>query len=289
VVIFNYKLWEGSTIKKLLNLIILCIVAFGLASCNIEKTEGTERTGKENNKKYADIEQNVKLMEESILKGDYDKAREYYVKIRNSPNINIYPNSEDIELFDYIIRVLSTEKTYDKSFLLSVVPVNYKGKVAKKIREERQKLKELLINDVKQEKFEYVSENYNYSPEYKEEYIIYTYAKAQDKFEKGWNEEANSLIKEIPTDYKGIFHQEIDELRSNIATEQVLIQEEEKNKKIFVPTIGMTKEEVLERLVWGKPDRINTTVTEYGKTEQWVYDSGMYIYFEDGVVTGIQY
>lgn len=273
----------GSNIKKLLNLLILCIVVFGLASCN------TERTEKENNKKYADIEQNVKLMEESILKGDYDKARDYYVKIRKSPNINTYPNSEDIELFDYIIRVLSTEKTYDKSFLLSVIPVNYKGKVAKKIKEERLKLKELLINDVKQGKFEYVSENYNYSPEYKEEYILYTYAKAQDKFEKGWNEEANSLIKAIPTDYKGLFHQEIDELRSNIATELVLIQEEEKNKKIFVPTIGMTKEEVLEKLVWGKPDRINTTVTEYGKTEQWVYDSGMYIYFEDGVVTGIQY
>ncbi len=51
-------------------------------------------------------------------------------------------------------------------------------------------------------------------------------------------------------------------------------------------SIGMTKEMVIDS--WGKPSDINTTITEYGVHEQWVYGSGSYVYFEDGIVTTIQ-
>lgn len=50
--------------------------------------------------------------------------------------------------------------------------------------------------------------------------------------------------------------------------------------------IGCTKEMVI--LSWGKPEDINTTVTSYGKREQWVYGLGSYVYFKDGKVTAIQ-
>ena len=38
---------------------------------------------------------------------------------------------------------------------------------------------------------------------------------------------------------------------------------------------------------WGKPRKINRTITEYGVREQWVYNGG-YLYFKDGILTSIQ-
>lgn len=51
--------------------------------------------------------------------------------------------------------------------------------------------------------------------------------------------------------------------------------------------IGMTKEEV-EASLWGKPERINRTVTAYGTREQWVYGNRQYLYFTDGILTSFQ-
>lgn len=53
------------------------------------------------------------------------------------------------------------------------------------------------------------------------------------------------------------------------------------------PEIGMTKTEV-EKSIWGKPNKINRTKTNYGTYEQWCYNNNKYIYFEDGIVTSIQ-
>ena len=54
------------------------------------------------------------------------------------------------------------------------------------------------------------------------------------------------------------------------------------------PQIGMTKKEI-EESTWGKPKSINTTITKYGTSEQWVYSGSKYIYIENGIVTVIQY
>lgn len=54
-------------------------------------------------------------------------------------------------------------------------------------------------------------------------------------------------------------------------------------EKIFV---GMTAEQA--RLSWGKPDHINKTVRASGVSEQWVYGSGQYVYFNDGILTSYQ-
>lgn len=53
------------------------------------------------------------------------------------------------------------------------------------------------------------------------------------------------------------------------------------------PYIGMTVDEV-KNSTWGKPSKINKTTTQYGIHEQWVYSSGRYIYFDNGIVTAIQ-
>ena len=50
--------------------------------------------------------------------------------------------------------------------------------------------------------------------------------------------------------------------------------------------IGMTKEMVEDS--WGKPNDINRTVGSWGVHEQWIYDSGRYLYFENGKLTSWQ-
>lgn len=54
--------------------------------------------------------------------------------------------------------------------------------------------------------------------------------------------------------------------------------------------IGMTEEQVIR--AWGKPEKINTTITAGGKTQQWVYGYGagsrQYLYLENGVLRTIQ-
>lgn len=50
--------------------------------------------------------------------------------------------------------------------------------------------------------------------------------------------------------------------------------------------IGMTKKMCIES--WGEPKSVNTTTGSYGTHEQWVYSSGDYLYFENGILTTIQ-
>ena len=47
--------------------------------------------------------------------------------------------------------------------------------------------------------------------------------------------------------------------------------------------IGMTAEQVIR--LCGKPNRINESVNARGKTEQWVYGSGIYLHFENGILS----
>ena len=51
--------------------------------------------------------------------------------------------------------------------------------------------------------------------------------------------------------------------------------------------IGMTAEQV--RASWGRPSKVNSTITARGTHEQWVYDaSDDYVYFDDGIMTSVQ-
>lgn len=53
------------------------------------------------------------------------------------------------------------------------------------------------------------------------------------------------------------------------------------------PSIGMSSSQV-ESSRWGSPDKVNTTVTAGGTSEQWVYRDFGYVYLQNGVVTTIQ-
>jgi len=51
--------------------------------------------------------------------------------------------------------------------------------------------------------------------------------------------------------------------------------------------IGMTPRQVCASN-WGEPQSINRTTESYGVLEQWVYNGGNYLYFENGVLKTTQ-
>jgi hypothetical protein len=65
------------------------------------------------------------------------------------------------------------------------------------------------------------------------------------------------------------------------------LKAEKIEKKKHGVQIGMTQQDVIDSS-WGRPNSTNTTTTRGGVRAQWVYGSGNYLYFEDGILTSIQ-
>ena len=98
----------------------------------------------------------------------------------------------------------------------------------------------------------------------------------------------------------GIAQSELNAQRKQAAREQaeknamLSARKETREEKILTDrlisngqvVIGMTRAQAMS--AWGTPKDINTTTTRYGTTEQWVYSSGKYLYFDNGVLTSIQ-
>ena len=53
-------------------------------------------------------------------------------------------------------------------------------------------------------------------------------------------------------------------------------------------SIGMSRVQVLNNTEWGKPEKIYTTTTALGTSEQWKYWPSGYLYFTNGKLTAIQ-
>jgi hypothetical protein len=52
--------------------------------------------------------------------------------------------------------------------------------------------------------------------------------------------------------------------------------------------IGMTADQVIHKSNWARPASVNRTTTAHGTREQWVYGGQNYLYFTNGILTGIQ-
>lgn len=53
-------------------------------------------------------------------------------------------------------------------------------------------------------------------------------------------------------------------------------------------SIGMTMRQVIEETSWGAPRDKHRTTTAAGLSEQWVYGTKQYLYFDNGVLVSIQ-
>lgn len=66
-----------------------------------------------------------------------------------------------------------------------------------------------------------------------------------------------------------------------------LIRQEKAKKKSEGVSLGMSAQDALDSS-WGRPEKVNRTTNSSGVREQWVYGSGSYLYFTNGVLTSIQ-
>lgn len=74
----------------------------------------------------------------------------------------------------------------------------------------------------------------------------------------------------------------IEEKRSDARLEEY----QKRQKEETTIRLGMTDDEVIRR--WGDPEKINRSVGSWGVHEQWVFSSGNYLYFENGILTSWQ-
>lgn len=83
-----------------------------------------------------------------------------------------------------------------------------------------------------------------------------------------------------------------DKARSELERRNALTPREWESVEKRAVFIGMSRTAAL--CSWGKPDRLNRTLTAAGTSEQWVYTCGSYgrgckyLYIRDGAVSGAQ-
>ena len=114
------------------------------------------------------------------------------------------------------------------------------------------------------------------------------------KFSDGLTEEAEPGIVKRSNDY--LRDKKETEEREKIAKkemeeEEKIAQKEMVQRKLAIKKygnvrIGMRRDIVLK--VCGNPDKINTTITRYVKSEQFIYEDKLYIYIDNGRVSAIQ-
>lgn len=98
------------------------------------------------------------------------------------------------------------------------------------------------------------------------------------------HDQAQDALKKLEDLGKAYYAQEL--AAKQVAEEKAHKADLVKRKREGVQ-VGMTAQEALWSS-WGKPNHVNRTTTANGVREQWVYDGGGYLYFENGTLTSIQ-
>ena len=113
-----------------------------------------------------------------------------------------------------------------------------------------------------------------------------------NKYERSIIGDKNGLLPEDEYFFDGepsVVLAEIEKRYANAAKKLAQAKAEKKAEKKAKGgvQIGMSKARVLNSN-WGKPSHVNRTTTADGEREQWVYGSGNYLYFTNGILTTIQ-
>ncbi|OXS75491.1 hypothetical protein B1B04_07175 [Lysinibacillus sp. KCTC 33748] len=233
---------------KRLTLFLVFVSLLVLGACS--STSETKDKPEEATAKVIETVVTGKEIEELIKAGETDKVEKMLNESTLEPNI-------DIEAVKSYITFLKSDElmSLKTAKLMDSVDFGYSGILSTEISNaiylphEEGSLITGIFKD--REGFDYIDWKYNDAKD--------AYFKAKDYSELSVKVEVEKALKKK-------------------------LVEEAKGKN---PHIGMTKEEV-EASLWGQPETINRTVTEYSIHEQWVYGQGQYLYFTDGTLTSFQ-
>lgn len=190
---------------------------------------------------------------------------------KNENELTIYANANKQMAGNYD----STDGTNQILTTLSGIPDNYQGDLNKDITKLRQKVQghhNDLVNQKEQ------------ADEAKKEQVI---AQVTPLINNVQFLDAMNILDQAYPNYNGELDGEID--ISNYLVAEQWQKFENQHKQIYnpAPTVGMTADEVKQD--WGEPDKINTTTTLNGTSEQWIYNNtNTYVYLDNGVVTAVQ-
>lgn len=240
----------------------------------------------------ASLKKEIKQAKEYIRDKEYSKVSDLSTKVYNRSGKVNQEQFEEFKILDSIASVFESNLTYVKSSNIGDIPLEYKGEFKSQLNQEREALKESLINDIAKKDFK--TNNYSYTKAYQPEYYLSLYFTSMKNYNLEEYTYAYDTIKKIPTSYKGIYAEDIEMAKDQIKRKSDEITgewaEQERKERVqnTVPQIGMTKKEVVNDTNWGKPEDIKRTTTQYGIEEQWIYSGYRYLYFEDGKLSVIQ-
>lgn len=130
---------------------------------------------------------------------------------------------------------------------------------------------------------------------YKDAKVLYAYAEASNCLEAGaltggWDMAA-IYCNDIPDNYNGILKEQILAFKKDCLSKVAMLEKARNEANKITPgshiiRMGMTTYEA--EISMGKPEDINRTVTAYGVHEQWCYPNGVYLYFDNGILTSWQ-
>ncbi len=145
---------------------------------------------------------------------------------------------------------------------------------------------------------------------YKDSTALYNYASAQKYYAEDFMgtgvierilehlEPVQASLNKIDVNYSGLFAQDIVSFKAEIEGKRQKLQAKlDTSHEAYVEAnkitpgsrklrIGMGQADA--EISMGKPYKINRTVGSYGTHEQWCYNGGVYLYFDDGVLTSWQ-
>lgn len=126
---------------------------------------------------------------------------------------------------------------------------------------------------------------------YKDAKTLYNYSQAKCSYQESDYSMADFYMKDIPSTYVGPFKEDILKFKQECSQKNEIAKKEEEEANKITPGchkvyIGMTKSEA--EISMGKPYDINRTVGSYGTHEQWCYNGGVYLYFDNGTLTSWQ-
>lgn len=305
--------------KKILNLILCGLLLLGLTGCGKENLtsnfeEEYVKTWQDDAKKFDAIVMMNNLctyrMDERFEKIDeygYDKSNLFlkkYIEEYEKMDFESLTEKEQDFLSLYFDFVLDTikGKNHNNYSIKKIWSFNYEnnGAIKEDAKSNYSKGRGFIIK-MMANKIEYVvvlaTDYYSFSD--KTDFNAYLYE------DMSYFEKAYGVLKENRGVLNNFDATSIDKSGINYISEdkEPFINLIEKNKSFFdfiseystiynkkknmikpnIPVIGMSKESVIET-DWGSPDRTNFDVSSKGIKEQWVYDDGRYVYFENEVV-----